>query len=109
MAIHQLRWEVAALHEAFGRKRLPPEFEEAIKYFKTSPTYNNYCKRAARSYGLTPRQLCIHVALAVLLTPNSFGNRGTDYLTYSHCLDMIHWRRTLQALAGEEFFWARIA
>lgn len=109
MAIHQLRREVAALHEAFGRKRLSPEFEETIKYFKTSPTYSKYCARAARAYGLTPRQLCIHVALAVLLTPKSFADRSSDFLTHDHCLDLLHWRRTLQALAGEQFFWARIA
>lgn len=99
MPRYELPDNIAQLHLAFRGKRLTGEIKKRVDSFKTSPKFERYCKNARVFYGLSPRELCLHVAMACMLTP-----KCTRYQSITD-LDMhMMWDKTVHG----HTFWRRV-
>lgn len=99
MARYELPDNIAQLHLAFRGKRLTGEIKKRVDSFKTSPKFKSYCKNAYDSYGLSPRELCLHVAMACILTPDCTSPKGMPMELNSQ----MRWENTVQ---GHSFWWS---
>lgn len=100
--------EIMALHEAFGRKKLRGQVGEIAAAFIKTQGFSSVAYYAKKLYGLTPRQIAIHFALACILTPRFMnGSDESKFSTLAHPL--VHANRMMAVQSEHErLFWSRI-
>ena len=98
--------DVIKLHLQFRGKRLTGSFGELVKKFRTARAFPDVAKAADKLYGLSEREIAIHLALAYMFESNSHTESFFNTAYASNLVDQTcFWSRSPQ---GEQF-WLRLS